>query len=413
MTAVLGGPDVVLTPAEVEDFVAGALQEVDGPVGAAGRAGRHPDRTRPAGLRRGRTGARRAGPADACWSRSARTSRWTTRRSAGCSASRSTALRAAGTQVLNHAWHDPATFADLGTIPADEVSSLSGGLLAQDVPVRVNRLALEHDLVLIAGPVFPHEVVGFSGGNKYLFPGIGGQEIIDLSHWLGALISSVEIIGTLGTTPVRALIDRAAALVPTPRRCLALVVTTGRPELHAVCWGTPEQAWAAAAPISAQVHVTRLDRAYDRVVAVLPDMYADVWTAAKGMYKLEPVVADGGELLLYAPHVRDFSVTHGAQLAEVGYHCRDYFLGQWERFRHHPGGVLAHSTHLRGAGTWDPVQGERPRVRVVLATGIAEERVRAHALEHRDPATVDLDAARADPDVLVVERAGEVLHRLA
>lgn len=321
-------------------------------------------------------------------------------------------LRGQGVEVHNHRWEDPATFVDLGTIPADEVAALSGGRLQEPVPVRVNRLVVEHDVVLVAGPVFPHEVVGFSGGNKYLFPGVGGQEIIDLSHWLGALISSREIIGTAGTTPVRALIDRAASLVPATRLCLAMVVQTGSTQLHALATGTPEQAWEAASRVSAQVHVKHVERPYDRVLAVVPPMYPDMWTAAKGMYKLEPVVADGGELVLYAPHVREFSVTHGALLAEVGYHCRDYFVGQWERFARHPGGVLAHSTHLKGAGAWDAVHGERPRVSVVLATGISPERCASHALAYRDPTTVDLDAWRADPGALVVEKAGEVLYRL-
>ena len=133
-------------------------------------------------------------------------------------------LDATAYAVLNHDWSDPATFVSLGVISADEVATISGGRLAQDVDVRINRAVVEHDVVLIAGPVFPHEVVGFSGGNKYLFPGVAGPEIIDLSHWLGALITSYEIIGTRGTTPVRALIDRAASLVPTPRLCFAMVV---------------------------------------------------------------------------------------------------------------------------------------------------------------------------------------------
>lgn len=322
-------------------------------------------------------------------------------------------LQGRGVEVHNHQWADPTTFADLGTLPAEEVAVLSGGRLSEPVPVRVNRLAVEHDVVLIAGPVFPHEVVGFSGGNKYLFPGIGGQEIIDQSHWLGALLTSRDIIGTLGTTPVRALIDRAAALVPAERYCLAMVVQSGSTRLHAITAGPPEQAWAAAARVSAQVHVRYVDRPYARVLAIVPPMYPDMWTAAKGMYKLEPVVADGGELVLYAPHVQEFSVTHGALLAEIGYHCRDYFLGQWDRFAAYPGGVLAHSTHLKGGGTWDPVAGERPRISVVLATGISAEQCAKHALEYRDPLDVDAAEWRADPDSLVVDKAGEVLYRLS
>ncbi|HET6989026.1 MAG TPA: lactate racemase domain-containing protein, partial [Kribbella sp.] len=92
--------------------------------------------------------------------------------------------------VINHAWWKPDTFVDLGTISADRVGEISDEMLRDEVPVRLNRAVVEHDVALVVGPVFPHEVVGFSGGNKYFFPGVAGQEVIDLSHWLGALITS-------------------------------------------------------------------------------------------------------------------------------------------------------------------------------------------------------------------------------
>jgi nickel-dependent lactate racemase len=148
-----------------------------------------------------------------------------------------------------------------------------------------------------------------------------------------------------------------------------------------------------------------------RVLSVVPEKYDDMWTAAKGFYKVEPVVADGGEVVVYAPHITEISAMH-PEINEIGYHCRDWFVGQWEDYRHLHWGVLAHSTHLRGAGTWDAERGERCRVRVVLATGIPEDVVRGAALEYLDPAEVDLDAYRADPDTLVVPEAGEVLFRL-
>lgn len=337
------------------------------------------------------------------------------------------------TTVRNHEWWDPATFADVGTIGADRVAELSGGLLRHAVDVRINRAVVEHDRTLIVGPVFPHEVVGFSGGNKYLFPGVSGRELIDLSHWLGALITSAEIIGRPGTSPVRALIDEAASMVPGERLALCVVARSGHaaaePEeaatgstapagrdpaaagLHAMTFGEPRAAWAAAAEFSARTHIRYLDAPVRRVLSILPRKYADMWTGAKGFYKVEPVVADGGQVVIYAPHIHELSAMH-PRIAEIGYHCRDYFVKQWDRFAKYPWGDLAHSTHVRGAGTYDDEHGERDRVTVTLATSIPEELVRSVNLDHLDPAAIDIAAWAADPDTLVVPDAGEVLFRL-
>jgi nickel-dependent lactate racemase len=313
--------------------------------------------------------------------------------------------------VLNHAWWEPSTFVSVGTISADRVAELSGGLLHAEVDVRLNRAVVEHDVALVVGPVFPHEVVGFSGGNKYFFPGVAGADIIDLSHWLGALITSSEIIGTLGITPVRALIDEAAALVPARRLALCVVVRSGSGELHSMSYGPPEGAWAAAAEVSARTHIRYLDAPVRRVLSLIPAKYDDMWTAAKGFYKLEPVVADGGKVVLYAPHVKTISAMH-PEIEQIGYHCRDYFTGQWDRFKDLHWGVLAHSTHLRGAGTYDEEHGERCRVTVTLATGIPREVVERANLGYLDPGDVDIAAFEADPGALVVPQAGEVLYRL-
>lgn len=319
---------------------------------------------------------------------------------------------AALARVRNHDWHDPGSLVTVGTISADEVQEISGGLLTEPVPVRVNRRLLDHDVAIVVGPVFPHEVVGFSGGNKYFFPGLSGQELIDVSHWLGALHTSSAIIGTLGTTPIRRLIDRAAALLPIERRCIALVVRPGDAGLHGVYLGSCEEAWAAAAALSSRVHIRRVEAPYDSVLAVVPAMYADLWTAAKGVYKLEPVIADGGELVLYGPHVTAFSTTHGRAISQVGYHCRDYFLAQLERFPGLPRGVLAHSTHVRGRGTYENGI-ERCRIGVTLATGIPRDECERAGLGWRDPASIDPASWAGRGRSIVVERAGEVLYRLA
>ncbi len=250
-------------------------------------------------------------------------------------------------RLLNHAWKDPEALTTIGTIPASEIEQISNGLLSQDVPVRLNKLILDYDELLICGPVFPHEVVGFSGGNKYFFPGIAGADIIDFTHWLGALITSYTIIGT-ADTPVRRVIDRAASFIPRSRHALCSVVT--HEGVEGLFFGTPEDAWRQAAKLSAQVHVRYVERPYRQVLSVMPKMYDEIWVGAKGMYKMEPVVADNGELIIYAPHIKEISVVHGVVIKQVGYHVRDYFVKQWDKYKHLPWGVLAHSTHLRGVG---------------------------------------------------------------
>jgi nickel-dependent lactate racemase len=320
--------------------------------------------------------------------------------------------RVGASRVFNHEWADPATFARIGEIPAAEIATLTGGRLAQPVPVSLNRRIFDYDHIVICGPVFPHEVVGFSGGNKYFFPGIAGAEIIDFTHWLGALITNFEVIGS-GYTPVRAVIDRAASMVDVPTSCLALVVTHAG--LAGLYFGSATEAWQRASELSAQRHIVWLDAPVHQVLSVMPAMYEDVWTAGKGMYKMEPVVADGGEVIIYAPHIDEVSYTHGRILDEVGYHCRDYFTAQPDRFAGYPGGVLAHSTHVKGLGTYDKATGiETPRVQVTLATAIPPERCRRINLGYRDPATIDVAAwmGREGEGILVVPRAGEMLYKL-
>jgi nickel-dependent lactate racemase len=315
-------------------------------------------------------------------------------------------------EIGNHEWWRASELTSIGTIPASRVAELSEGRLSLDVDVTVNRAVVEADDVLIVGPVFPHEVVGFSGGTKYLFPGVSGQQMIDVSHWLGALISSAAIIGTPGTTPVRAMIDEAAAKIPSNILACCVVVRSGTHDLHGIAVGEVHEAWKIASRLSANTHIRYLDAPVRRVISIIPLRYDEIWVAAKGMYKVEPVVADGGEVIIYAPHLSVVSHTHGAEIAKVGYHCRDYFAKQWDRFSDHPWGVLAHSTHLRGAGTWSPEEGEQDRVTVTLATAISEEETRALELNYLAPESLDLDAARQDPDTLVVDNAGEVLFRL-
>ncbi len=312
--------------------------------------------------------------------------------------------------IFNHEWDNPDALTTIATLSAEEMGALSEGLYAHDVPVELNRRLFDYDHLLIVGPTFPHEVVGFSGGHKYLFPGVAGADIINFSHWLGALVTNWKINGVKDTV-VRRVIDRAVELVDLPITNFDMVVT--REGLKGLFIGDAKEAFSAAADLSAQVHIKYVDRPLKRVLGIAPKMYDDIWVAGKVMYKLEPVVADGGELIIYAPHITEVSYTHGHILDRIGYHCLDYFREQMDKFTGVPGGVMAHSTHVKGLGTYAGGV-EQPRIKVTLATGIPKERCDRINLGYLDPREVRAAEwiGRQDEGILLVDHAGETLYRL-
>jgi nickel-dependent lactate racemase len=315
--------------------------------------------------------------------------------------------------LLNHAWDDPNALATLGKLEQDEIRQIAGPnwhpSLPEEVPVRINKAALNYDHILILGPTFPHEVVGFSGGAKYLYPGISGPEMINATHWLGALAG---VVGTIGIkdTPVRAMIHAAAQRLPTPVTLAALVVAGH--DLAGVFIGDLYETWQAAADFSAQRHIQWCDRPYQRVLSCAPAMYDELWTGAKAMYKLEPAVAMGGEVIIYAPHLEVVSHVHGKYIEEIGYHILPYFLEDWEHYKHIPLGVLAHSTHVRGSGHMQNGV-EMPNVRVTLASKIPAEACAKLNLGYLDPARVNAAEwqNRESEGILYVPKAGEILYR--
>lgn len=317
-----------------------------------------------------------------------------------------------GAHVFNHRWDTPETFVEIGVIPTTEVTRISGGVLSEPIRIQVNHLLFDYDQVVICGPVFPHEVVGFSGGNKYLFPGVSTGQMIHQTHWLGALLGSYNIIGT-GTTPVRELIDLAAAKVSVPVSCFALVLRGV--EIAGIYFGDAKDAWNLAAEQSAETHIQWVDRPFRRVLAVIPEMYPDLWTGAKGMYKSDPAIADGGEVILYAPHIKHASYVHGDFIEKVGYHCAEYFLKQPKRFAEIPRGILAHSIHLYGQGSYDDTtRAEKPRIQVTLATSIPEPQCSNLNLGYVDYRTIKLEdwKDRESEGVKLIPHAGEILYRM-
>ena len=322
---------------------------------------------------------------------------------------RSTAYKKA--EFHNHHWKRPGQLVKIGTITSAQVEDISDGMMHDPVDVTINKIVFEYDSLFIVGPVFPHEVVGFSGGNKYLFPGISGQEIIDMFHWLGALITSPKIIGN-AYTPVRAVVDLAAKFLKVEKHAFTMVVK-GHHDLSGLYFGSPEQAWEEASNLSDKLHIIYKDKPYKRILSQAPLMYDDLWVGAKCMYKMESVVVDDGELIIYAPHIKDISVVHGDWIEKIGYHSLPYFLEQMDKFKEVPGGIMAHSTHVRGLGTFENGV-EKSRIRVTLATGIPEEICHKVNLGYMNPDNINVDdwKNREDEGILYVPKAGEMLYRL-
>ena len=313
-------------------------------------------------------------------------------------------------RLLNHEWDNPEALQAIGVISAEETSRLTDGRFSVEVEVKINKQVLEYDQIIIIGPVFPHEVVGFSGGNKYLFPGVSGPEILNFFHWLGAVVTNPMIIGNKWT-PVRKVVNYAASMLSVEKLCFSMVIKGS--ELAGLYAGTPEASWDAASELSHALHIVHKEHPFHTVLSCAPPMYDELWVGGKCMYKLEPVVADGGELIIYAPHIHEVSVVHGRLIEEIGYHCRDYFLSQWDRFKEKSWGVLAHSTHVRGVGIMEDGV-EKCRIRVTLATGISPETCAKINLGYRDPASIDVEsfANREEEGILLVRKAGEMLYHL-
>ncbi len=316
--------------------------------------------------------------------------------------------------LLNHAWDDPDALTTLGTIEQAQIQQIAGEVwhpsLGGDVDIRINKQILNYDHLIILGPVFPHEVVGFSGGAKYLFPGISGPEMINVTHWLGALITILDTIG-VKNTPVRDVINAAAACVPKPITLVAPVVV--KDGIAGMFIGGHLEAWSAAADLSSERHIIWVDKPFKRVLSAAPPMYDELWTAAKAMYKLEPAIADGGEVIVYAPQLEVVSHVHGKYIYEAGYHIRDFYLKQWDKYGHIPLGVLAHGTHLRGSGVYENGI-EKARIEVTLATAIPETDCKTLALGYLNPASIKVEEwqGREDEGILYVPKAGEMLYRV-
>jgi len=318
-------------------------------------------------------------------------------------------------RVFDHQWNREDELVTLGELSAPRIADLTDGLMSESVPVRLNKLLAPqtYDSVLVFGATMPHEVAGFAGGAKYFFPGVAGPELTHLTHWLGALATIENVIGRI-ETPTRRVIEAAAAFVPARVISFTSVSTRDADGLHthALFAGDIYESFRRAAQVSSEVHIKYVGRRYQRVVALLDRHYDELWVGGKASYKLGSIIEEGGELIIYAPHLSQLSATHGRLIEKYGYapleQVREMVEGSDELRANLC--VAAHLAHVSYGSARDAAGQLTPRYRITLASAVSEavcRRVNLGFLDHR---TFRLEDYQPDMDTLVVEDAGRDLY---
>ncbi len=322
-------------------------------------------------------------------------------------------------QIYDHQWNIPEELVTIGELSAARVTELTGGLITNAVPVNLNRRLGPgvYDTVIIFSATVPHEVAGFAGGAKYLFPGVAGPDLTHATHWLGALAGIENVIGRV-ETPTRHMIEAAADFVTAQIITLNSVITrdeNNRLRTHALFAGDFRNAFRRAAEVSRQVHIKYTGRKYQRVVALLDEHYDELWAGGKASYKLGGIIEEGGELIIYAPHLRSISETHGRLIEKYGYapldRVREMVALSTELQNNLA--VAAHLAHVSYAGQRDAAGHVVSRYQITMASALDEatcQRVHLGFMDHRVFRREDYES---DPDTLVVERAGRDLYLVA
>ena len=326
----------------------------------------------------------------------------------------------------NHEHNDPQQLMTVGEIPASFVAEKTQGELSQSIPVVVNKLITEdYDLIITLSSTLPHEAAGYAGGLKVFFPGISGPEVIDLLHWAAVLIGIPRIIGTVDN-PARKVINQGSSYIfeqiKAPTISFNMVFEEKEHQVIAkglyagVGFDGFIKAYKQAARASSQLHVIYLDEPLECAVQVIDKSYDEIWTAGKGSYKLQSpgVMASGGEIIIYAPHINCFHSRPEMDLAlrKIGYHCKDYVIKYLESNPEFSKNIAAHVINVRGTGSFDVNSGkEEFNFKVTLATGISKEICESVGLGYCNPDSIQRENF-IGPGKLWIENGGKYLFKI-
>ena len=303
----------------------------------------------------------------------------------------------------NHEFKNPLQLIKAGEISAPFIEKATQGELSQSIPVVVNKLiADDYDLVITLSGTVPHEAAGYAGGLKIFFPGISGPEVIDLLHWTAVLIGIPGIIGAINN-PARDVINKGTSYIFNKIKCptLSLIMVFKEKEHRVIPKGLYFgegmngciEAYKKAAHASSQLHVIYIDEPLNLAVQVIDKNYDEIWTAGKGSYKLQGpgVMAEGGEIIIYAPHIDCFHSDKKMDLdiKKIGYHCKDYVKNYLTSNPGFSRNIASHVINVRGEGKFNQRNGEEKfAFKVTLASGISKEICKSVGLGYRNPKTI-------------------------
>ena len=210
-----------------------------------------------------------------------------------------------------HRWRDDVL--TTGIVPAGYVSQITEGKISYSWPAQLNRLIMNggHDLIISVGQVVPHEVAGMANYNKNLFIGTGGPEGINKSHFIGAVYGMERMMGK-SDTPVRKLLNYASGhfIQKLPVVYIHTVVCCDeddRQVVRGVFIGDDESVFTSAAALSLKVNFTVLEKPLKNVLVYLdPSEYKSTWLGNKSIYRTRMAMADGGNLTVLAPGLKEF-----------------------------------------------------------------------------------------------------------
>ena len=325
----------------------------------------------------------------------------------------------------NHEYSCFQKLVTVGEIPASFVAEKTRGELSQSIPVVVNRLITrDYDLIIALSGTLPHESAGYAGGLKVFFPGISGPGVIDLLHWAAVLIGIPQIIGTVDN-PARDVINQGSSYIfdqiKPPTISFNMVFEEKEhqviPKSLFVGAGFDGfiEAYKQASRASSQLHVIYLDEPLKAAVQVIDKSYDEIWTAGKGSYKLQSpgVMAPGGEIIIYAPHINCFHSRPEMDFAlrQIGYHCKDYVKKYLELNPEFSKNIAAHVINVRGAGSFDVNSGEEKfDFKVSLATGISKDICESVGLGYRNPDSIRKEDFMGKAKIWV-ENGGKYLYK--